>query len=105
MRAQGFGGLISRWPPFETALRQSFRGQPEPLAVVSQQLYRRAPPAAEDKQTAGERIRIEFLAAELRQRIDAFIDWAWNYFGKTSDRQILDRSDACRINWEEEVKK
>src|SRR6202451_2405024 len=71
MRTQGFRRLRTGGPPFETALRQPLRGQPEPLAVVGQQLYRRAPPAAEDEQTAGERICGQFFPAYLRQRIDA----------------------------------
>src|SRR3954452_25606451 len=29
-------------------------------------------PAAEDKQAPGERVRVEFLSAELHQRVDAF---------------------------------
>jgi len=36
-----------------------------------------------------------------RNRIDAFINWAWDYFG-TRGPQVLDRSDAPRIDWGED---
>src|SRR5438128_12514693 len=47
-------------------------GQPKSLTVVSQNTDRFRTPAAEDKQASGERIGVESLAAELRQRVDAF---------------------------------
>jgi len=60
---QGSRRLRTAGPPFETALRQSLRGEPEPLAVIGQQLYRCPPAAAEDEQTAGKRICSQFLPA------------------------------------------
>jgi NADH dehydrogenase len=37
----------------------------------------------------------------VRSRVEAFIDWAWNYFSKTRPIQVLDRTDECRIDWDE----
>jgi NADH:ubiquinone reductase (H+-translocating) len=34
-----------------------------------------------------------------RARIEAFIDWGWDYFSKSRGPQVLDRSDAARIDW------
>ena|SRR5487761_2254101 len=70
MRSQCFRRLISRRPPSETTFRKALRGKPEPLAVVREDSDGFAAAAAEDEQTAGKRIGIEFLAAELSQRID-----------------------------------
>ena len=39
------------------------------------------------------------LMSGFRNRIDAFVDWAWDYFGKSRGAQVLDRSDAGRIEW------
>src|SRR5262249_10256206 len=39
------------------------------------------------------------LMTGVRERIEAFIDWAWNYFGKSLPVQVLDRSDEARIDW------
>src|SRR5499427_6214875 len=41
------------------------------------------------------------LMSTVRERIEAFIDWAWNYFGKSRQIQVLDRSDEGRINWDQ----
>jgi NADH dehydrogenase len=41
------------------------------------------------------------LMSGVRERVEAFIDWGWNYFGKTRPIQILDRSDENRIDWDE----
>ena len=71
MRTQYPRRLRATGPPLETALRQSFRGEPEPLAVIGQQFYRCPPAAAEDEQTAGEWIRVQLLPAELRDGIDS----------------------------------
>jgi NADH dehydrogenase len=40
------------------------------------------------------------LMAGVRERIEAFIDWSWNYFGKSRPIQVLDRSDEARIDWD-----
>jgi NADH dehydrogenase len=43
------------------------------------------------------------LMTGVRNRIDAFVNWGWDYFGKTRGPQVLDRSDAARIDWEEDA--
>ncbi len=40
-----------------------------------------------------------WLMSGVRQRVDAFISWGWDYFAKTRGPQMLDRSDAARIDW------
>ena len=40
-----------------------------------------------------------WLMSGVRQRVDAFISWAWDYHGKGRAPQILDRSDAAHIDW------
>ena len=40
-----------------------------------------------------------YLMSGVRQRMDAFVSWAWDYFGKSRAPQILDRSDAAHIDW------
>ena len=41
------------------------------------------------------------LMSGVRERVEAFIDWAWNYFSKTRSVQVLDRPDEGRIDWGE----
>jgi NADH dehydrogenase len=41
------------------------------------------------------------LMSGVRERVEAFIDWSWNYFGKSRPIQVLDRSDEERIEWHE----
>jgi NADH dehydrogenase len=43
------------------------------------------------------------LMTGIREKIEAFIDWAWDYFSKTRPIQVLDRSDDNRINWDQGV--
>jgi NADH dehydrogenase len=43
------------------------------------------------------------LMTGVRNRIDAFVTWGWDYFGKSRGPQVLDRSDAARIDWEEDA--
>jgi NADH:ubiquinone reductase (H+-translocating) len=43
------------------------------------------------------------LMTGVRNRIDAFVNWGWDYFGKTRGPQVLDRSEAARIDWEEDA--
>jgi NADH:quinone reductase (non-electrogenic) len=40
-----------------------------------------------------------WLMSGVRQRVDAFISWAWNYHGKSRAAQVLERSDAAHIDW------
>ncbi|MFZ0043982.1 MAG: NAD(P)/FAD-dependent oxidoreductase [Solirubrobacteraceae bacterium] len=40
------------------------------------------------------------LMTGVRQRIDAFINWGWDYFSNTRGPSVLDqRSDAAHIDW------
>lgn len=39
------------------------------------------------------------LMSGIRSRIEAFIDWAWSYFGRPLPVQVLDRSDERHIDW------
>jgi NADH dehydrogenase len=39
------------------------------------------------------------LMSGVRNRIDAFVDWGWDYFGSRRGPQILDRTDEARIDW------
>lgn len=39
------------------------------------------------------------LMSGFRNRIDAFVAWGWDYFGKTRGPQVLDRSETPRIDW------
>ena len=41
------------------------------------------------------------LMSGVRERVEAFIDWAWSYFSKTRPVQVLDRPDEGRIDWGE----
>ena len=43
------------------------------------------------------------LMTGVRNRIDAFVNWGWDYFSKSRGPQVLDRSDAARIDWEEDA--
>jgi NADH:quinone reductase (non-electrogenic) len=39
------------------------------------------------------------LMTGVRNRIDAFVEWGWDYFSKGRGPQVLDRSNAARIDW------
>jgi NADH dehydrogenase len=39
----------------------------------------------------------------VRNRVDAFIAWGWDYFTEQRGPQVLDRSDAARIEWDEDT--
>jgi NADH:quinone reductase (non-electrogenic) len=39
------------------------------------------------------------LMTGVRTRIDAFVEWAWDYFSSTRASQVLVRSDERRIDW------
>ena len=41
-----------------------------------------------------------YLMSGIRTRIEALIDWTWTYFAQSRGPQVLDRSDAARIDWE-----
>jgi hypothetical protein len=86
MGLQRLRGFRACRPPLEAALRQTLGGNPESLAIVGEDSDRLAAAAAKDKQTAGKRVGIEFLAAELRQRIDAFP--AVDAFNRNQDAKL-----------------
>jgi NADH dehydrogenase len=44
-----------------------------------------------------------YLMTGIRTRVEAFIDWTWTYFARARGPQVLDRSDAARINWKEDA--
>ncbi len=39
----------------------------------------------------------------VRNRVDAFINWGWDYFTKARGPQVLDRADVAKIDWDEDV--
>jgi NADH:quinone reductase (non-electrogenic) len=44
------------------------------------------------------------LMTGVRNRIDAFVTWSSDYFSKQRGPQVLDRSDAARIDWGEDAR-
>jgi NADH:ubiquinone reductase (H+-translocating) len=43
------------------------------------------------------------LMSGVRNRIEAFVDWGWDYFSKTRGPMVLDaRASAAQINWGED---
>jgi NADH dehydrogenase len=40
------------------------------------------------------------LMTGVRNRVDAFVSWGWDYFSSGRGPQVLDRSDAARIDWD-----
>ena len=43
------------------------------------------------------------LMTGTRNRIDAFIAWGSDYFTNQRGPQVLDRSDAARIDWSQDA--
>ncbi len=43
------------------------------------------------------------LMTGVRNRVDAFVNWGSDYFTKQRGPQVLDRSDAARIDWGEDA--
>jgi len=43
------------------------------------------------------------LMSGVRERVEAFVDWGWNYFSKSRAIQILDRTDVSHIDWDKET--
>jgi len=42
------------------------------------------------------------LMTGVRNRIDAFVTWGWDYIGHSRGPQVLNRSEEARIDWGEE---
>lgn len=40
------------------------------------------------------------LMSTVRQKVNAFLEWAWDYFGKKRPAAILDREHAAQIDWD-----
>jgi NADH dehydrogenase len=43
------------------------------------------------------------LMTGVRNRVDAFINWGWDYFSKARGPQVLDRADTAAIHWDEDI--
>jgi NADH dehydrogenase len=43
------------------------------------------------------------LMTGVRNRIDAFVDWGWDYFSDARGPQVLDRPDAAAIHWDDDL--
>jgi NADH dehydrogenase len=37
----------------------------------------------------------------MRARLEAFIEWAWDYFGGAHADSLLDRLDETKIEWDD----
>jgi NADH:ubiquinone reductase (H+-translocating) len=44
-----------------------------------------------------------YLMSGVRTRIEAFVDWTWNWFSGYRGPQTFYRSDVARINWSEDA--
>jgi NADH:ubiquinone reductase (H+-translocating) len=42
------------------------------------------------------------LMTGAKSKIEAFVEWAWSGFSKTSGPHVLDRGDAAEINWDDD---
>jgi NADH dehydrogenase len=42
------------------------------------------------------------LLSSTRAKIEAFVEWAWEYFGGSRGDAILDRSEELQINWNDD---
>ena len=42
------------------------------------------------------------LMTGTKSRIEAYVQWAWDGFSKTSGPHVLDRGDAAEINWDDD---
>jgi NADH dehydrogenase len=39
------------------------------------------------------------LLSSTRAKIEAFVEWAWDYFGAARGDAVLDRTEELRISW------
>jgi NADH:ubiquinone reductase (H+-translocating) len=42
------------------------------------------------------------LLSSTRARMEAFVEWAWDYLGRSRGDAILDRSEEMQINWNDD---
>jgi NADH dehydrogenase len=45
------------------------------------------------------------LLPTARAKVESFVEWAWDYFGKVRGEQVLDRPDQTIINWKDNEEK
>jgi NADH dehydrogenase len=45
------------------------------------------------------------LLTTARAKIETFVEWGWDYFGKASADPVLDRIDQANINWDADEEK
>ena len=43
------------------------------------------------------------LLSSTRARIEAFMEWAWDYFGGARGDAVLDRTDELKVNWNDDA--
>jgi NADH dehydrogenase len=42
------------------------------------------------------------LMTGVRNRIETFLDWGFDYFSRSRGPQVLDRAEAARIDWSDD---
>jgi len=42
------------------------------------------------------------LLTSMRARMEAFVEWAWDYFGRPTGDAILDQPDQMQVNWNDD---
>jgi NADH dehydrogenase len=42
------------------------------------------------------------LLSTMRARIEAFVEWAWDYFSEVKGDQVLDRFSQADIDWNDD---
>ena len=43
-----------------------------------------------------------WLMTGIRQRVDAFISWGWDYFSGSRGPSVIDMPDAAKIEWDDD---
>jgi len=69
---RGAGGGF--WPPGEMTLREALETQPEALTIVDQKLESGRAAVAEQKDSSGERVLVEVVAAQRGEPINALTE-------------------------------
>ena len=44
-----------------------------------------------------------WLMSGVRQRVDAFVSWGWDFLGSSRSSSIIDDPDAAQIDWGDET--
>ena len=42
------------------------------------------------------------LLTSMRARMEAFVEWAWDYFGRPTSDAILDEPEQANIDWSDD---